>query len=101
MKVNKSGAFLASLAAIVALSVFAVVCAPDVGRAATIVAIFPGAILGIVGVTTAFIGGNVADNGVKGRFYNAALDQSASGSSANTTGQPTAIGFSPGEESAL
>jgi predicted sugar kinase len=28
----------------------------------------------IVGLTVAYIGGNVVDNGVKGRFYNPALD---------------------------
>lgn len=87
MKVNKSGAFLSALVAIIALSVLAVLSSPADNRAATIAAIFPGAILGIVGVTTAFIGGNVADNGVKGRFYNAALDQSAG----TITGKEAAI----------
>jgi hypothetical protein len=31
-------------------------------------------LLAIVGLTTTYIGGNVADNGVKGKFYNPALE---------------------------
>lgn len=38
------------------------------------VEIYGPTLLAITGLTTAYIGGNVADNGVKGRFYNQALD---------------------------
>jgi len=74
MRVKKGDAYVICMIAIVTLSVLAVLAAAPDARAATIAAIFPGAILGVVGVTTSFIAGNVADNGVKGRFYNAALD---------------------------
>lgn len=33
------------------------------------------AMTAIVALTTAFIAGNVSDNGVKGRFYNESLDK--------------------------
>jgi hypothetical protein len=74
MRVKKGSAFALALGSIIALSILAVAACPEGSREAVIAAIFPGAILGIVGVTTAFITGNVADNGVKGKFYNPSLD---------------------------
>lgn len=73
MRIKKGDAYVIGMIVIVVLSALAVLTSDPDSRAATIAAIFPGAILGVVGVTTAFIGGNVADNGVKGRFYNDAL----------------------------
>jgi len=75
MKVNKGGAFIVGILAVVGLAVFSVLLVPE-----TVPAVIPGAVLGIVGVTTAYIGGNVADNGVKGKYYNPALDPKAPGS---------------------
>lgn len=72
MKVNKGGAFIVGILAVVGLAVFSVLLVPE-----TVPAVIPGAVLGIVGVTTAYIGGNVADNGVKGKYYNPALDPKA------------------------
>jgi hypothetical protein len=37
-------------------------------------AIYSPTLTAIVGLTVAYIGGNVADNGVKGKFYNPALE---------------------------
>lgn len=74
MKVNKGGAFIVGILAVVGLAVFSVLLVPE-----TVPAVIPGAVLGIVGVTTAYIGGNVADNGVKGKYYNPALDTKAPG----------------------
>ena len=37
--------------------------------------LWPSIIAGVVGNATVFIGGNVADNGVKGHFYNQSLDR--------------------------
>lgn len=76
MKVTKGGAFILGIIAVVGLAVFSVLLVPE-----TVSAVIPGAVLGIVGVTTAYIGGNVADNGVKGKYYNPALDTNAPGSS--------------------
>lgn len=73
MKVTKGGAFILGILAVVGLAVFSVLLVPE-----TVPAVIPGAVLGIVGVTTAYIGGNVADNGVKGKYYNPALDPGAS-----------------------
>jgi|LSQX01.3.fsa_nt_gb hypothetical protein len=72
MKVNKGVAFIVGILAVVGLAVFSVLLVPE-----TVPAVIPGAVLGIVGVTTAYIGGNVADNGVKGKYYNPALDPKA------------------------
>jgi len=72
MKVNKGGAFIVGIIAVVGLAVFSALLVPE-----TVPAVIPGAVLGIVGVTTAYIGGNVADNGVKGKYYNPALDPKA------------------------
>lgn len=69
MKITKGRAFSIGIFAVVGLAVFSSVLVPE-----AVSAIIPGAILGIVGVTTAYIGGNVADNGVKGKHYNPALD---------------------------
>lgn len=81
MKVNKGGAFIVGILAVVGLAVFSVLLVPE-----TVPAVIPGAVLGIVGVTTAYIGGNVADNGVKGKYYNPALDP-------KTPVKPGPIGF--------
>jgi len=69
MKVNKGGAFIVGIIAVVGLAVFSALLVPE-----TVPAVIPGAVLGIVGVTTAYIGGNVADNAAKGKYYNPALD---------------------------
>lgn len=74
MKVTKGGAFILGILAVVCLAVFSALLVPE-----TVAAVIPGAVLGIVGVTTAYIGGNVADNGVKGKYYNPALDTKAPG----------------------
>lgn len=37
--------------------------------------LWPSIIAGLVGNATVYIGGNVADNGIKGHFYNQALDR--------------------------
>lgn len=37
--------------------------------------LWPSLIAGLVGNATVYIGGNVVDNGVKGHFYNSALDR--------------------------
>lgn len=78
MRIKKGDAYLIGIIVIVILSALAVISTPAASRAATIAAIFPGAIIGVVGVTTVFIGGNVADNGVKGKCYNSALDNRGS-----------------------
>lgn len=82
MKVTKGGAFIIGIIAVVGLAVFSALLVPE-----TVPAVIPGAVLGIVGVTTAYIGGNVADNGVKGKYYNPALDPKAPVT-------PGSIGFS-------
>lgn len=69
MKVTKGGAFIAGIISVVGLAVFSALLVPE-----TVPAVIPGAVVGIVGVTTAYIAGNVADNGVKGKYYNPALD---------------------------
>jgi hypothetical protein len=67
---KKGKAYIISLTLICLLSFLAVVSVNKEDRPAIIMSIFPGAIIGIVGVTTVFIGGNVADNGVKGKCFN-------------------------------
>jgi hypothetical protein len=65
---KKKTAFLTGLLSVLFLAVFAIVIDNE-----SIGSVVPGAILGIVGLTTAFIGGNVADNGVKGKYYDERL----------------------------
>lgn len=76
MKVTKGSAFLLGLSAIIGLSVFACLYAEEETGS-----VIRGAVIGIVGMTTAFIGGNVADNGVKGKYYNPNLDHEHRGDS--------------------
>ena len=68
MRVKKSTAYITGMVTLTLMYFVTLLTSIDAA-----VAIGPGVVLGIVGVTTAYIGGNVADNGVKGRFYNEAL----------------------------
>lgn len=70
MRINKSKAYLFSLITLIIIYVLTLLVSAEM-----INVVGPSVITGIVGITIAFIGGNVADNGVKGAFYNQALDQ--------------------------
>jgi len=72
VKVTKGLAFIFGIIGVIILAAITLVIVPSAAEV-----IIPGAILGIVGVTTTYIGGNVADNALKGKFYNAALDKTA------------------------
>jgi len=68
MSLKKSQAFGWGLASIaVAYGTALLVGAP-------VVEIYSPTLLAITGLTTAYIGGNVVDNGVKGKYYNPGLE---------------------------
>lgn len=67
--VNKSKAFIYALLSILLVFTGAVAFGADEGGVAN------GALTAIVALTTAFIAGNVSDNGVKGKYYHEALDK--------------------------
>lgn len=50
------------------------IVAPE-ARSGVVLAIASSAFAGQVAIATAFIVGNVADNGVKGKYYQSALDK--------------------------
>jgi len=66
---KKKNAYIIGLLSILFLTLFSIYIDKSV-----LVDIIPSSIAGIVGITLAYIGGNVADNGVKGKFYNENLD---------------------------
>ena len=66
-KLSKSGAFILALCAILGIY--------GAGLAFGMVDSAGTAIGGVVALSLAFIGGQVADNGVKGKFYRAELDK--------------------------
>jgi len=68
---KKAQAYLIGLFSVIMVFVFSVF------MKAAIDSIYSATLTAIVGLTVAYIGGNVADNGVKGRFYNPALDKQA------------------------
>lgn len=65
---KKAQAYLLGLFSVIMVFVFSVF------MKATIDSIYSATLTAIVGLTMAYIGGNVADNGVKGKFYNPNLD---------------------------
>ena len=71
MKINKSKAYVYSLITLICLYILTLIV-----DASLINIVGPSTVGGIVGITLSFIGGNVADNGVKGAFYNEALNNS-------------------------
>lgn len=68
MKVNKGKAFVIGVSSVLLLSLVSLIMLKDS-------AVVSAGIVGIVGCTTAFIAGNVADNGVKGANYREELDR--------------------------
>jgi hypothetical protein len=66
---KKSQAYLLSLFSVITVFVFSVF------MKAAVDSIYSATLTAIVGLTLAYIGGNVADNGVKGKFYNPNLDR--------------------------
>lgn len=62
---KKATSYMVGLLSIVFLTVLSIII--DKNNVGLIV---PSSIAGIVGLTLAYIGGNVADNGVKGKFFN-------------------------------
>ena len=75
-KMNKGKAYIAGLVSVVGCYAATLAVSPQ--AAATIGG---PVVAGIVGLTLSYIGGNVADNGVKGKFYNEALDRESGGQS--------------------
>lgn len=69
MTIKKGQAYTLGITAIIGLYSSAVI------GGAHIADIYGPTLTAIVTLTIGFIGGNVADNGVKGRFYNSALDK--------------------------
>ena len=65
---KKSQAYVLGMTSVIALFVFSVF------MKAGIDSIYGATLTAIVGLTLTYIGGNVADNGVKGKFYNPNLD---------------------------
>lgn len=68
MSLKKSQAYMLATACTLGVYGTALVAQAD------LTAIYNPTLTAIVGLTVAYIGGNVADNGVKGRFYNSALE---------------------------
>jgi len=68
MSLKKSQAFGCGLASI------AVAYGTALLAGAPAVEIYGPTLLAITGLTTAYIGGNVVDNGVKGKYYNPGLE---------------------------
>lgn len=66
---KKKTAYIVGLLSIISLTILSIYIDES-----TISTIVPSSIGGVVGITLAYIGGNVADNGVKGKFYNENLD---------------------------
>jgi hypothetical protein len=66
---KKSQAYLLSLFSVITVFGFSVF------MKAAVDSIYSSTLTAIVGLTLAYIGGNVADNGVKGKFYNPNLDR--------------------------
>ncbi len=66
MKVKKADAFVIGLAAIALVDIGGLVAGNDPSM---------GSLTAIVALCTAYMGANVADNGVKGRFYEPQLDR--------------------------
>jgi TctA family transporter len=66
---KKSQAYLLSLFSVITVFGFSVF------MKAAVDSIYSATLTAIVGLTLAYIGGNVADNGVKGKFYNPNLDR--------------------------
>ena len=62
---KKSTSYTVGLLSIVFLTVLSIIIDKN-----NVELIVPSSIAGIVGLTLAYIGGNVADNGVKGKFFN-------------------------------
>lgn len=68
MSLKKSQAYTLAIACTLGVYSTALLVQADLS------AIYGPTLTAIVGLTITYIGGNVADNGVKGRFYNHALD---------------------------
>ena len=75
MKVTKGHAFLIACLLIVLLTAFMVMVVALQDRANVVLSIAGAAIAGLVSVAIGFIGGNVVDNGVKGKYYQEKLDK--------------------------
>jgi hypothetical protein len=75
LKVTKGAAFLVSSILLSTLAMFMVLIVAPEARSGVVLAIAGSAFAGQVAIATAFIVGNVADNGVKGKYYQSALDK--------------------------
>jgi hypothetical protein len=67
-KMNKGKAYVIGLVSVVACYIVTLFFSKDAASAMS-----GPVVAGIVGITLSYIGGNVADNGVKGHFYNEGL----------------------------
>jgi hypothetical protein len=69
MRITKGKAFVVTVMSLVFVTLLFIFTIPTEARPNLIENIASGILTALVAVATVYIGGNVADNGVKGKFY--------------------------------